>query len=124
VKRAIDDRLAGAEGVFEGEAVFSPVASGLLYREEGLLRLGSGPALTAARSYLWRESGGRIIVEHADGRPFHDFDATDPSARHFCDPDDYRVRYDFGRWPHWRADWVVKGPRKDYTMRTDYAPAA
>lgn len=124
LSRRIEDRLAGTEAQFAGEAVLRPVPEGLSYREEGLLRLAGGPALTAARNYLWREAGGRIVVDHGDGRPFHAFDPADPVARHWCDPDDYRVRYDFGNWPVWHAEWVVTGPRKDYTMRSDYRPAA
>ena len=60
------------------------------------------------------------MVDYADGRPFHEFDPARPRAAHWCDPDDYRVRYDFTRWPLWRAEWEVRGPRKDYLMMTDY----
>lgn len=124
LSRRIEDRLTGTEARFSGEAVLRPVPGGLAYREEGLLQLAGAPALTAVRDYLWREVAGRIVVAHGDGRPFHDFDPADPVARHWCDPDDYRVRYDFAGWPAWRAEWVVKGPRKDYTMWSGYSPAA
>lgn len=120
IERRIDDRLGGVTGRFEGVAEFTPAATGLAYREEGRLRLGAGPEVVAVRDYLWRQEGGRIVVLHGDGRPFHDFDPAEPGARHWCDPDDYRVRYDFARWPEWRAEWTVLGPRKDYTMRSTY----
>lgn len=120
LKRTIDDRLSGAAGRFEGKAVFETAPSGLLYREEGQLRLGEGPAFTAHRTYLWREAGGRIFVDYPDGRAFHDFDPGEAAARHWCDPDDYRVRYDFSGWPDWRAEWEVRGPRKDYRMLSLY----
>lgn len=120
IERRIDDRLGGVTGRFEGVAEFRPVAGGLAYREEGRLCLGPGPGVLAVREYLWREEAGRIVVDHADGRPFHAFDPAEPEARHRCDPDDYRVRYDFAAWPEWRAEWTVRGPRKDYTMESVY----
>ncbi|MGL4281653.1 MAG: DUF6314 family protein [Albidovulum sp.] len=124
VGRRIEDRLARAEGCFDGVAEFAPGAQGgLTYRETGELRLGDGPAFTAERSYLWREGGGRIIVDFADGRPFHTFDPAEPAAHHLCVADDYTVRYDFSRWPEWQAEWTVRGPRKDYTMRSLYRRA-
>ena len=121
VSRSIDDRLTGQPGRFEGRAVFRPEGRGLRYREEGLLYLGEGPGMTAVRDYLWREAAGRIVVDHGDGRPFHDFDPADPVARHVCAPDDYRVRYDFSDWPDWRAAWSVTGPRKTYDLVSRYS---
>lgn len=120
IGRRIDDRLGAVTGRFEGVAEFRPVPQGLAYREEGRMWLGAAPGVLAVRDYLWREEGGRIVIDHADGRPFHAFDPAEPEARHWCDPDDYRVRYDFSRWPEWRAEWTVRGPRKDYTMRSSY----
>lgn len=118
IERRIDDRLAGATGRFTGAARFTPTADGLSYREEGCLRLGAGPQVLAVREYLWAEDRGLIVVRHGDGRPFHAFDPAAPEARHWCEPDDYRVRYDFSAWPAWRAEWTVRGPRKDYTMES------
>lgn len=120
IARRIDDRLGAVAGRFEGVAGFRPVPKGLAYREEGRLWLGAGPGIVAVRDYLWREEAGRIAVDHADGRPFHAFAPAEPEARHWCDPDDYRVRYDFSRWPEWRAEWTVRGPRKDYRMESVY----
>ncbi|WP_350459670.1 DUF6314 family protein [Amaricoccus sp.] len=126
IERRIDDLRAGAEGAFRGEARFRPASGGLDYAETGTLRLGTAPPLTASRSYFWREGVGDMIeVRFQDGRFFHRFAADDPtpSAEHSCDPDQYAVRYDFRRWPNWRAEWRVVGPRKDYAMVTDYGPA-
>lgn len=124
VARRIEDRLARAKGRFDGEAVLAPDGQGgLTYRETGELRLGDGPAFTAERSYLWRGAGGRIVVDFADGRPFHAFDPAAPAAHHLCIADDYTVRYDFAAWPEWQAEWTVRGPRKDYTMLSVYRRA-
>lgn len=121
IDRVIEDRLSGQEGRFEGHARFVVDGDVLRYREEGLLSLGGGPPMMAVREYLWRDADERIAVDYGDGRVFHDFDPADPAAHHACDPDDYRVRYDFGGWPDWQAEWTVKGPRKDYTMTSRYS---
>ena len=109
-----------------GVAVLSRDGDGLMYRETGDLQLGEMSPIRAERSYLWRPGGvGRVTVAFADGRPFHDIALIPrPEAEHFCDPDQYSVRYDFGDWPRWTAVWRVKGPRKDYRMTTRYAPLA
>jgi hypothetical protein len=120
IDRKISDHHSGMDGRFLGHAVFAATQNGLVYHEEGQLSYGSGPAMAATRDYLWRTETGRIIVDHADGRPFHSFDPTTPEADHWCDPDRYKVRYDFGKWPLWRAEWVVTGPRKDYLMVSVY----
>jgi Family of unknown function (DUF6314) len=124
VSRAIEDRLSGLPGRFEGRARFDPADGGLHYREDGLLSLGAAAPVRATRDYLWRQQGPRPLVAFADERPFHDFDPSAPEARHHCAPDDYTVAYDFARWPVWTARWTVRGPRKDYVMRTTYRPAA
>lgn len=122
--RTIDDARAGGTGRFAGTAVFAPQAGGLAYSETGTLTLPDGTALTAERQYFWRQDGAEIAVEFADGRPFHRFGPGTDAARHWCDPDDYHVAYDFREWPVWHADWTVRGPRKDYRMRSTFAPAA
>ena len=122
VDRLLFDRHSGLEVHFIGHAVFTAGEKGLVYHETGRLSYGPGPAMTATRGYLWRAQDGRIIVDHADGRPFHSFDPAAPEADHWCDPDSYKVRYSFAEWPLWRAQWVVTGPRKDYTMTSLYSP--
>ncbi|MCX7888168.1 MAG: DUF6314 family protein [Rhodobacteraceae bacterium] len=122
--RVIQDRRAGQEGRFEGEAAFTAEGAVLRYREAGWLRLGDGAPLAAERRQVWRAEGHRIAVDHADGRAFHAFDPAAPAARHDCPPDIYRVRYDFAAWPLWTAEWEVAGPRKDYSLRALYAPLA
>jgi hypothetical protein len=127
IERDIEDVRGGRTGRFIGRASFAPAAEGLAYHEEGRLRLGDGPEMTATRDYLWRDGGaGRIEVLFGDGRYFHDFliDEPEPAAEHACPPDTYRVRYDFRQWPRWRAEWRVTGPRKDYAMVSRFRRAA
>ena len=110
----------GPEGRFTGQAVFSPEGAGLRYRETGQLVLAGAAALQAERSYLWAAEGAQIVVRFADGRDFHRFDPAVAKAAHWCDPDDYTVRYDFASWPDWSSEWRVTGPRKDYVMISQY----
>lgn len=119
LSRRIENCL-GKGGHFEGLARFTPDGDALVYHEEGILHLG-GAVVRATRGYRWRAGGGGIVVEHADGAPFHAFDPARPEAVHWCAPDRYRVIYDFSGWPQWTAVWTVNGPAKDYTMISRYA---
>lgn len=120
IERQIDDRRAGQAGRFTGLAEITPTAGGALYHETGVLDFG-GAQFAAERRYLWAEGPEGIAVRFADGRAFHAFSpAGQPAAQHWCDPDDYRVAYDFAAWPEWRAVWEVRGPRKDYRMESRY----
>ncbi|WP_375690996.1 DUF6314 family protein [Pseudooceanicola sp. LIPI14-2-Ac024] len=116
------ENATGPDAVMEGTARFTPDGAGLTLHESGEMRLDGQGAFQAERRYLWRAGPGRIVVLFDDGRPFHDFDPDEvaPRAEHACDPDHYRVAYDFARWPDWQAVWQVRGPRKDYVMRTLY----
>lgn len=119
--RRIEDRLIGRSGELSGKARFTPDGAGLRYDEEGVLHLDGQPPVQAKRSYLWRQGADGIEVWFDDGRFFHRFDAEGVSAaQHWCDPDDYQVRYDFSAWPRWQSAWQVKGPRKDYLMVSEY----
>lgn len=119
--RRIEDRAAGRSGGFEGRARLTRDGGDLRYHEEGCLSLPGADPMRAERRYVWSPDGQGIAVRFEDGRAFHWFSLTDgPEARHACDPDTYLVRYDFASWPVWRTTWTVTGPRKDYTMVSDY----
>ncbi len=122
--RRISDARTGREGRFAGEAVFTPEGATLLYREAGELRL-DDRTMAAEQAHVWRQEGTRICVVFSDGRPFHCFEAgvATPAARHDCAPDIYRVAYDFGSWPDWRAEWRATGPGKDYVLVSTYRRA-
>ena len=119
ITRRIEDALSGQEGQFAGAASFVRDGSGLQYSEKGLLTLG-GASMEAERVYLWRALGAGIEVLFDDGRPFHRIDDS-AEAAHWCDPDQYDVTYEFGRWPKWSSRWRVLGPRKDYVMVSNYS---
>jgi hypothetical protein len=122
IERDITDLAAGATGHLTGRAEFCPTPDGLACIETGTLVMGGAP-MAATRTTLWREALDRIEVAFDDSRPFHGFAADDPTpeASHDCPPDLYRVRYDFTAWPHWQAEWRVRGPRKHYRMLTRFA---
>lgn len=121
LERRIENAL-GPEAAFDGEAVFAGDAAELVLTEAGRLALAGQGAFQAERRYLWRPDGAGIATFFEDGRAFHRFDpALDVvEAAHWCDPDTYKVRYDFSAWPLWRAEWRVTGPHKDYLMRSVY----
>lgn len=124
IKRHILDLDSEWLGRFDGEAVFTVIRDGLHYREEGMLQFGGLTALKAERVYRWTLPGdGLVHVVFEDGVDFHSFDPGQrrPQASHYCDPDEYDVTYDFARWPEWRAEWRVEGPKKDYRLVSIYS---
>ena len=123
IARDIEDRLGGVPGRFDGVARFTVEPWGLAYAEGGELRLGGGAALRATRRYRWILGGEGVDVFYSDGRYFHAFHWEAAEAEHLCGDDLYRVRYGFGDWPEWVAEWDVRGPRKDYRMRSTYRRA-
>jgi hypothetical protein len=121
IERRIEDDLAKIEGFFTGVLKISLLHDGYLWEEQGQLQYGNGAPLAAARRYLWKEQGNDIEVFFDDGRPFHRFSLGGQAQdTHFCDPDLYRVHYDFSRWPEWGTIWNVQGPRKKYVMHSRY----
>lgn len=109
-------------GHVSGNAVISGTDTAARYDETGTMDLAGSPPLRATRSYLWSAMPGAIAVSFTDGRDFHRIalDGATADAQHWCDPDDYRVAYDFTAWPRWTSDWRVTGPRKEYRMVTTY----
>ena len=124
IRRHILDLDSEWLGRFDGSADFAPIDDGLHYREEGQLQFGGMTAIRAERVYIWTfPEPDRVRILFADGTHFHDFDPhqSRPQATHYCDPDEYDVTYDFSRWPEWRAEWRVEGPRKDYRLVSIYS---
>jgi len=125
LNRQITDRHGAMNGTLVGTVTLSGAGAALRYAETGRLRLESGPVMEATRDYLWTFKDGHVEVRFADGAAFHTFTPAGkvPGSTHLCGADLYNVTYDFRDWPQWRATWGVKGPRKDYTSVSHYAPA-
>ena len=110
----------GQSGEFCGTAIWHPTSDGTIYEETGALSLQGLAPLNATRRYRWSHNLG---VFFEDGRFFHDVPPGGGLARHWCDPDQYEVAYDFANWPEFNTLWRVKGPRKDYQMACTYTRA-
>ncbi len=125
------DRPPVVSALFDGVAVIAPEGDGMRYCESGTLRIDGQMPMQAAREYLWQADGAGIVVRFADGRDFHRFEpGSDLRAEHPCGEDLYLVRYDFGagagrddaaKLAEWTTEWIVRGPRKDYTMTSVYS---
>ncbi|ABD55579.1 hypothetical protein Jann_2662 [Jannaschia sp. CCS1] len=120
VERVIEDHRADLTGRFEGEAIWSPDANGLVQTEVGVLHYGSASPMQATRRYLWRAQGEGIAVFFDDARPFHIVPAPGQEALHDCPPDTYRVRYAFTGLDAFTTVWHVTGPRKHMTLTTRF----
>lgn len=107
----------GPRATFAGQGVWTPFEAGAEYAEIGVLTMSGAAPMTAERRYVW---GGDLSVYFDDGRFFHRVPAGGGATTHFCDPDRYDVEYDFADWPVFTVSYAVRGPRKDYVMRSQY----
>lgn len=107
----------GQPARFEGEAVWAKAEGGLNYVEQGIMTLEGCAPMQAERRYFWADD---LSVFFEDGRFFHTVPPAGGDVRHWCAPDDYQLIYDFSAWPAFSVHWEVRGPRKDYTARTEY----
>jgi hypothetical protein len=117
-------RLIRGHGKMDGTGTFiRKDASTLLYSETGQLKLEDGPVFESYRNYIYELKDKKITVLFEDGRFFHELDFdTDVDARgvHECGLDLYRAAYRFRDAHNFRLEWAVIGPKKDYTIRTDF----
>jgi hypothetical protein len=114
---------------FRGSAVFHAHGPNeLRYEENGVLSKQGTPDIAASRRYLYRYEAGRIVI-YFDERPERIFEILAPKrapsgtweaqAEHACPPDHYASRYSFAP-ETMQITHVVRGPRKDYEMVTNY----
>ena len=109
----------GPSAQFEGQAIWTPDAGGLAYAEHGTLTITGAAPMHAERRYHW---GPDLSVYFEDGRFFHQVPAAGGHTEHWCDPDHYKVAYDFSNWPRFVVTWKVNGPRKAYGMISRFTP--
>jgi len=80
----------GPPARFIGTAEWRPAPGGMHYCEHGKLSLAGHPGMQAERRYFWHDD---LRVDFDDGRFFHQVPPMGGTARHWCDPDMYIVRY-------------------------------
>lgn len=123
IERDIEDSLAQSRAHFSGDAEITKGEGVWHYFERGALKLQNAPEMVSERRYIWKPTAGGIDIYFSDNRFFHRLELTERAqAKHWCDPDQYDVAYDFSDWPRWSSRWTVKGPRKAYTMTSLYCP--
>jgi len=123
--RLARDRRAGVRHVFTGTALATPEGDGLLLDETVAWQVG-GQSLTGHRRlHLAFPAPWRAVVRFADGRFFHNLDLTAGvgGMHHDCPPDRYRGRYRLLGPDAFRVLWLVRGPRKDLVLATDFRRA-
>ncbi|MCT9868533.1 DUF6314 family protein [Paenarthrobacter aurescens] len=122
VERTLLDRASGTRGTFTGVVRYSlNPDGGLDYREDGTMQwpTHSGPAF---REYVLKPGAdpASMDVFFPDGRPFHimSFAAQGNRDEHWCDPDDYRVKYAWVGPDSFSFTWDVRGPAKDLLLES------
>lgn len=112
-----------------GSAAFDTMDAGrLMYREWGELQLINGSRLRGEQSYLYEgTSAGFAVYFHDTGKLFHRVDLTASEgdvwtgvAHHDCKDDVYDSEYVFRGTETFEVRHAVRGPKKDYTIRTMY----
>jgi hypothetical protein len=112
-----------------GAASFVEMADGVaLYSERGELRLTNGTVLRAGQRYLYEPlEDGFVVLFCETGMEFQrvklepgEDGAWVGSGEHLCGADHYATEYRFGDG-RFVVRHTVRGPRKDYVIRTMYA---
>ena len=121
VERTLLDRATGTRGTFTGVVRYTRNPDGGLdYREDGTMHwpTHTGPAF---REYVLKPGADRSTMDvfFPDGRPFHVMSFSGPATdKHWCDPDDYHVRYSWQGPDSFSFTWDVHGPAKDLLLES------
>jgi len=122
-------REISEHGSMNGTAVFQPVSEGRAeYFEFGELALRNGGRLHAEQRYVYKMTDdGFAVYFHATGEIFqraifseHENGEWRASASHICNQDVYDSEYCFGESGTFAVRHAVRGPKKDYVIRTVY----
>jgi hypothetical protein len=123
------ERTISGQGQMSGTASFQSAENRrVLYRESGELLLESGTRLHGEQRYFYeRTDGGFAVYFHGTGELFEQVIlAVDAAgdwigrAEHLCVADVYASEYLFRVDGTFEVRHQVRGPRKDYTIRTVY----
>ncbi|MBR2689343.1 MAG: hypothetical protein IKE42_15960 [Aquamicrobium sp.] len=123
------NRNIEAQATMQGRAQFTRLRQDILaYHEEGNLRLASGTKFNAERDYIFerRSNGFAVFFPETPPRLFHSVNLKRAevsfwgTATHLCKADFYETRYDFYSRDLFVIEHRVSGPRKDYSIRSEY----
>jgi hypothetical protein len=122
-------REISGQGSMTGAATFERVdANCAEYRESGELRLKGGQTLRAEQRYVYAKvEGGFTVCFHDTGELFQrvvfaagEGEVWKGSASHLCKADVYDSEYCLRGDGTFVVHHAVRGPRKDYEIRTVY----
>jgi hypothetical protein len=119
-------RIITNQGFIEGIAYFKKKAhypDTLFYREKGMFTPLNGKSLDISQEYEYRYSKEKISVFFARERYrlLHSLEFAEPNkalGEHQCGCDTYRATYQFALPDEFELTYVVKGPKKDYQIKT------
>jgi hypothetical protein len=123
--RRIRFRRTAARGFLQGHACVSGDGHRASLNEQGLLRLDGREAMASQR-YALTFRGVMVQVHFRSGSFFHEFElcTSGYTAIYHCGEDQYVGRYRVLDPDVWSLTWCVRGPRKEYDMRTLYRRVA
>ena len=110
----------------EGSVTFSPVATGLSYEEAGRFCMADGASMDVYQTLAYHivdAAATSAVVFFRDGRHFHELDlAATGVCRvvHGCEPDTYEGTTAALGPDTLFVEWVVRGPKKQYTSTTRF----
>lgn len=103
------------------------------FREDGTLKLQNGEKLQFFRNYIYRLTDRSMDVLYGDGAQIGEHyqsyilaqqqDKLVPIETHICSKDCYRGTYFLIGDNTFTLETAVKGPKKDYTIRTIFSRA-
>lgn len=128
--RRIDDRYGARRGEASGEAVFACDRGGAgasMICSEALIICYGGRTWPGEQKTIWRfDRPGGPQLFFSDGRFLGEMNFARRAGmwrgefEHRCGDDIYRAIADLDSLKLWRLVWRVTGPRKDYTLDTEY----
>lgn len=124
-------RTISGQGTVKGIATFQKkpyLNDALFYREEGVFTSNEGKVLQAYRDYVYRydakEDSISVYFAEEPERFFQRLEFsknwTSAKALHCCGQDTYDATYEFHLPEKFFLTYFVKGPKKDYTIETEF----
>ncbi|WP_213805836.1 DUF6314 family protein [Granulicella sp. dw_53] len=122
------EREISGHGSMVGFAVFEVDGNRVAYRESGEVKLLDGQRVRGEQKYLYESmQNGFAVYFHDTGLLFHQVGLTagedgvwQGNAHHDCKDDVYDSEYVFGRDGTFEVQHQVRGPKKDYVIKTVY----